>query len=306
MSQEDQDDMTDTSSDQGTDTSVQPKPDTMVLPLENPAAARAESHLMRTERHPAAPATVAAVAAAEVADAANNAALGHAVAANRGTNLDDLMQTILDRLDGQDARTTERIDALIAAQVAAQAQIERIRRRRRDSQHRDDQEGLPSPRTPHRDDKEGLPSPRTPAAERSENQCRRPASIIIGSVDEHPREGLPHGHTLPSSRSLQNQHAESSDPTRDLELERMNTILKEMSSKMHRATSSAPELEKVLEEMQGSPFTTRISEVRVHHVKNKVKLIPYNGLTDPKPFLKSLSIAINCAHFSAVERDAGS
>ncbi|XP_020868852.1 uncharacterized protein LOC110224973 [Arabidopsis lyrata subsp. lyrata] len=86
----------------------------------------------------------------------------------------------------------------------------------------------------------------------------------------------------------------------------MNTMLKDMSSKMHRATSSAPELEKVLEETQRSPFTTRISEVRVHHVKNKVKLIPYNGLTDPKPFLKSLSIAINRAQFSAAERDAGS
>ncbi|KAG7593593.1 Copper amine oxidase N-terminal [Arabidopsis thaliana x Arabidopsis arenosa] len=258
MSQEDQDDMTDASSDQGTDTSVQPTPDAMVLPPENPAVARAE-------RHPAAPAAVAAVAAAEVADATDNAALGHAVAANRGTNLDDLMQTILDRLDGQDSRTTERIDALVAAQVAAQAQIERLRRRRRDAQHRDDQEGLPSPRTP--------------AAERSENQRRRPA--------------------------LQNRPAESSDPTRDLELERMNTMLKDMSSKMHRATSSAPELEKVLEETQRSPFTTRISEVRVHHV-NKVKLIPYNGLTDPKPFLKSLSIAINRAQFSATERDAGS
>ncbi|KAG7564677.1 Retrotransposon gag domain [Arabidopsis suecica] len=254
MSQEDQDDMTDASSDQGTDTSVQPTPDAMVLPPENPAVARAE-------RHPAAPAAVAAVAAAEVADATDNSALGHAVAANRGTNLDDLMQTILDRLDGQDSRTTERIDALVAAQVDAQAQIKRLRRRRRDAQHRDDQEGLLSPRTP--------------AAERSENQRRRPASIIIGSVDEHPREGLPHGHTLPSTRSLQNRPAESSDPTRDLELERMNTMLKDMSSKMHRATSSAPELEK-------------------------------NGLTDPKPFLKSLSIAINRAHFSAAERDAGS
>ncbi|KAG7556743.1 Retrotransposon gag domain [Arabidopsis suecica] len=239
MSQEDQDDMTDASSDQGTDTSVQPTPDAMVLPPENPAVARAE-------RHPAAPAAVAAVAAAEVADATDNAALRHAVAANRGTNLDDLMQTILDRLDGQDSQTTERIDALVAAQVDAQAQIERLRRRRRDAQHRDDQEGLPSPRTP--------------AAKRSENQRRRPASIIIGS---------------------------------------------DMSSKMHRATSSGPELEKVLEETQRSPFTTRISEVRVHHV-NKVKLIPYNGLTDPKPFLKSLSIAINRAQFSAAERDAGS
>ncbi|KAL9830996.1 hypothetical protein AtNW77_Chr3g0196051 [Arabidopsis thaliana] len=70
-----------------------------------------------------------------------------------------------------------------------------------------------------------------------------------------------------------------------------------MSSKMHRAISSAPKLEKVLEETQRSPFTARISEVRVRHI-TKVKLVPYNGLTDPKIFLKSVSLAINRNHFS--------
>ncbi|KAL9293487.1 hypothetical protein AtEden1_Chr3g0195301 [Arabidopsis thaliana] len=69
-----------------------------------------------------------------------------------------------------------------------------------------------------------------------------------------------------------------------------------MSSKMNRVTTAAPELERVLEETQRSPFTARLSAVRVRHV-NKVKLIPYNDLTDPKIFLKSMCIAINGAHF---------
>ncbi|MBO0175348.1 hypothetical protein J0674_24530, partial [Vibrio parahaemolyticus] len=67
----------------------------------------------------------------------------------------------------------------------------------------------------------------------------------------------------------------------------------------------APELEKVLDETQRSPFTERLLAVHVRHV-NKVKLIPYNGLTDPKIFLKSMCIAINSAHFSTEESDAGS
>ncbi|CAA0406392.1 unnamed protein product [Arabidopsis thaliana] len=77
-----------------------------------------------------------------------------------------------------------------------------------------------------------------------------------------------------------------------------------MSSKMHRATTTAPELEKVLDETKRSPFTARLSAVHVRHV-NKVKLIPYNGLTDPKIFLKSMYIAINGAHFSTEEAMLG-
>ncbi|XP_020874131.1 uncharacterized protein LOC110226534 [Arabidopsis lyrata subsp. lyrata] len=77
-----------------------------------------------------------------------------------------------------------------------------------------------------------------------------------------------------------------------------------MSSKMHRATTAAPELEKVLEETQRSPFTARLSAVHVRYV-NKVKLVPYNGFTDPKIFLKSMCIAINRAHFTVEESDAG-
>ncbi|CAL9231520.1 unnamed protein product, partial [Arabidopsis halleri] len=161
--------------------------------------------------------------------------------------MDDLVQTILDRLDNQDARTTERIDALVAAQVASQSQIERIRRRRRTSQ-------------PH-DNQEELQSPRTPVAERHGHHLQS---------GRHPPTGpnLPSGHnllsnqTMDSGRLLPGRHIDD-NRSHDQELTRLNALIKDMSSKMHRATTAAPELEKVLEETQRSPFTARLSAVHV-------------------------------------------
>ncbi|XP_019082657.1 PREDICTED: uncharacterized protein LOC109125478 [Camelina sativa] len=91
---------------------------------------------------------------------------------------------------------------------------------------------------------------------------------------------------------------------KDLKIQRLEAIVKDISAKIHRATTTAPNLEKVLEEAQRSPFTTRISSVRVCYI-NKFKFITYNGLTDPKLFLTSMSVAINRAHFSPEEYDAG-
>ncbi|KAL9812031.1 hypothetical protein AtNW77_Chr5g0116201 [Arabidopsis thaliana] len=41
----------------------------------------------------------------------------------RKTNLDEVIRSYLDRLDLQDARTAERINAIVAAQKASQNQI---------------------------------------------------------------------------------------------------------------------------------------------------------------------------------------
>ncbi|XP_019090086.1 PREDICTED: uncharacterized protein LOC104738116 [Camelina sativa] len=81
-------------------------------------------------------------------------------------------------------------------------------------------------------------------------------------------------------------------------------MVHELSSRVHRATSSAPNLDRVLEEVQRSPFTARISRIQVRYV-NKFKFTPYNGLDDPKPFLTSMSFAISRAHFSDEEYEAG-
>ncbi|XP_020890831.1 uncharacterized protein LOC110230920, partial [Arabidopsis lyrata subsp. lyrata] len=466
------DDMTDTSSNRGTDTGAPTAPDAPGLPPLDLVAARAEldpsrrllftpNTGMESDAAHAVPAPGAptALAAAAAAGATEGTAPGRARAAHQGTHMDDLVQTILDRLNNHDARTTERIDALVAAQVASQSQIERLRRRRRTSQ-------------PH-DNQEELQSPRTLVAERIEIRRRGPASIIVGSIDEHLPQNLPHGqnmqsaqnlphgqnmqsaqnlphgqnmqsaqnlphgqnmqsaqnlphgqnmqsaqnlthsqnmqsaqnlphgqnmqsaqnlphgqdmqsaqnllhghimqsaqnlphgqnmqsaqnlphghnmqsaqnvqygHNLPSAHHLQHghhlqsghnlstwhnlrsghnllrnrtldtgrllhgRHIDDENRSRERELTRLNALIRDMSSKMHRATTAAPELEKVLEETQRSPFTERLSAIRVLHI-NKVKLVPYNGLTDPKIFLKSMCIAINRAHFSVEENDAGS
>ncbi|CAL9238177.1 unnamed protein product, partial [Arabidopsis halleri] len=196
-----------------------------------------------------APGAPTALTAAAAEGATEGTAPGRARAAHQGTHMDDLVQTILDRLNNHDARTTERIDALVAAQVASQSQIERLRRRRRTSRPHDNQEEL----------------------------------------HEH---NLLRNRTLDTGRLLHDRHIDDENRSRDQELTRLNALIRDMSSKMHRATTAAPELEKVLEETQRSPFTERLSAIRVLHI-NKVKLVPYNGLTDPKIFLKSMCIAIN-------------
>ncbi|KAG7557031.1 Reverse transcriptase domain [Arabidopsis suecica] len=52
--------------------------------------------------------------------------------------------------------------------------------------------------------------------------------------------------------------------------------LNEMKSKFHQATSSAPEIDRVIEETRRTPFTSRISNLRIKDSR-KVKLQPYDG-----------------------------
>ncbi|KAG7640738.1 hypothetical protein ISN44_As02g007150 [Arabidopsis suecica] len=213
------DDMMDTSSDRETDTGIPQAPNVLGLPPLNTAAIRAEQDPTRcilftpvtggetdhvqVARPPAAPTAPTAstaptapttLAATEVdeataaAKAAKSAAQRRTTAADRGPHLNDLVQTILDQLDGHEARTTERIDALVAAQVTSKSQIDRLRRRKRTSQ-------------PH-DDQDGQQSPRTPVAERSEIQCCRPASVILGFIDEHSCDSPQYDHNLQSGHNL--------------------------------------------------------------------------------------------------------
>ncbi|XP_010496395.1 PREDICTED: uncharacterized protein LOC104773477 [Camelina sativa] len=88
----------------------------------------------------------------------------------------------------------------------------------------------------------------------------------------------------------------------------MQAQLQTLTTQMHRATSGAPELETVLAEARRSPFTTKVSGVRVRRNPdtNKNKPIPYDGKGDPTIFLKSMSIHIGSSYFSPEEEDAGS
>jgi len=84
--------------------------------------------------------------------------------------------------------------------------------------------------------------------ERLAKRRNRPASIVVGSIDEHTRENAPNRDNRPSvdTRARRTEDDETGAP--DRELQQLRTTLKDMSSKTHRAVSSAPELDKVLEE----------------------------------------------------------
>ncbi|KAG7578456.1 Reverse transcriptase domain [Arabidopsis thaliana x Arabidopsis arenosa] len=96
----------------------------------------------------------------------------------------------------------------------------------------------------------------------------------------------------------------SSENTRDLELAELRRIVQEMNTKVHKAISAAPELDRVLDETQQTPFTRRITSVSLRG-RQKIKLEPYNGKGDPKEFLTSFSIAINRAELTDENFEAG-
>ena len=52
------------------------------------------------------------------------------------------------------------------------------------------------------------------------------------------------------------------------------------------AMSTAPDIDMVIEETRRTPFTNRITGVRLHHV-GKLKFPEYTGNTDPKAHVRA-------------------
>ncbi|KAG7583672.1 Ribonuclease H-like superfamily [Arabidopsis suecica] len=80
--------------------------------------------------------------------------------------------------------------------------------------------------------------------------------------------------------------------------------LDEMKSKFHQATSSEPEIDRVIEETRRTPFTSRISNFRIKDSR-KIKLPTYDGKGDPKNHLAAFQIAAGRIDLEPDEEDAG-
>ncbi|XP_013653654.1 uncharacterized protein LOC106358403 [Brassica napus] len=70
------------------------------------------------------------------------------------------------------------------------------------------------------------------------------------------------------------------------------------------ATSSAPDIDMVIEETRRTPFTNKIASVRLHYV-GKLKFPEYAGNWDPKAHVRALRLAISRAHLTDDEKESG-
>ncbi|XP_024004997.1 uncharacterized protein LOC112082128 [Eutrema salsugineum] len=86
--------------------------------------------------------------------------------------------------------------------------------------------------------------------------------------------------------------------------------IRAMKSQVNNATSAAPEIDRMLEETQRTPFTARITEARIPE-PGKVRIPFYEETTDPKAHITAFRIAMgraftkNAANLTEREVDAG-
>ncbi|XP_024015036.1 uncharacterized protein LOC112088892 [Eutrema salsugineum] len=114
---------------------------------------------------------------------------------------------------------------------------------------------------------------------------------------------------LPQSKGM--THAQTLE-LKELRASMARTVaeIRAMKSQVHNATSAAPEIDRMLEETQRTPFTARITEARIPEPE-KVRIPFYEGTTDPKAHITAFRIAMgraftkNAAKLTKREVDAG-
>ncbi|KAG7588540.1 Ribonuclease H-like superfamily [Arabidopsis suecica] len=139
----------------------------------------------------------------------------------------------------------------------------------------------------------------TPLAGQPANTSNQAA---VGDATNPTREQVPQGQgNLPDDDGF---FIEDPDVTLSDDFIKVRQELSEMKSKFHQATSSAPEIDPVIEETRRTPFTSRISNLRIKDSR-KVKLPTYDGKGDPKNHLAAFQIAASRIDLEPGEEDTG-
>ncbi|CAA7016452.1 unnamed protein product [Microthlaspi erraticum] len=151
------------------------------------------------------------------------------------------------------------------------------------------------------------PPPSAPRRSRKSSSSDKPRSSKKSSSSEKIlklMENLvkPLADGFESMRAQQKKTQEQA--TYHQELERVNRRLDEVDSKVHRATSSAPELTKALADTRRSPLTRRLRQIELHE-RVRLKIDSYTGEEDPKKWLTAFNLAMRREKYKSYdEREA--
>jgi len=136
---------------------------------------------------------------------------------------------------------------------------------------------------------------------------------IFGSPNSLPRNATS-DQTTPDGTNAENQPEDGetsfSDQHEQENFDQLKTMkevsreLKEMRTRFHQATSSEPDINRVIEEARRTPFTPRIASLRIRDSR-KLNLEPYNGLEDPKGYLAAFLIAAGRVDLNEADEDLG-
>ncbi|CAA7024974.1 unnamed protein product [Microthlaspi erraticum] len=127
------------------------------------------------------------------------------------------------------------------------------------------------------------PARHCPRKEPSSARIPTPPTVMIGTA----------GPSCANTISYSLENAEWNG--HEYEIRRMQSQLQNMNSRIHQATSSAPEIDQVLREAQNTPFTDRIGHAPVHH-PGKLKIPPTKETPIQDSWKADRSTAITTHH----------